>query len=103
MPLGSARACTALLRARVHAENGGGPRGIAAGRPLAPDENGLAADERRLTQIENPRIIRVHRCSSAADIGSLSAFHYHRCSSAADIGSLSAFHLQAVPKQDYFN
>src|ERR1022692_3739686 len=86
MPLGIARACTALLRARVHAENGGGPRGIAAGRPLAPDENGLAADERRLTQIENPRLIRVHRCSSAADIG-----------------SLSAFHLQAVPKQDYFN
>jgi hypothetical protein len=33
------------------------------------DEKGLAADERRLTQIENQKLIRVHRCSSAAEIG----------------------------------
>jgi hypothetical protein len=33
------------------------------------DEKGLAADERGLTQIENQKLIRVHRCSSAAEIG----------------------------------
>jgi hypothetical protein len=36
---------------------------------LEVDEKGLAADERRLTQIENQKLIRVHPCSSAANIG----------------------------------
>jgi len=39
---------------------------------LEVDEKGLAADERRLTQIENQKLIRVHPCSSAANIGFLS-------------------------------